>query len=177
MSLVALLMKAGGLVEQGASAVRIRQQGGENSEPVLLPIRDMNIPFVNVALVGGEMVEVRQIDSAIFTVLGLVNSPGIFPCSPDIEDYTLFQALGFAGGVNLVANPKYATIYRRDGAGKIVSVVFKFNQRKLSRGANIKIRPGDMINVEPTLRTDVRLALANAFRVVVGATYNLNPDD
>jgi protein involved in polysaccharide export with SLBB domain len=174
MSLVALLMKADGFSKQGASAIRIFQQGGKESEPVLLPVKDMNIPFIDVALVGGETVEVREIDSNIFTVIGLVNRPGVFPCSPDIEDYTLFQAIGFAGGTNAAANPKYVTIYRRDGAGKIVSAVFKFERSKLSRGASLKIRPGDMINVEPTLRTDVRLALASALRVGFGVSYSLN---
>ena len=174
MSLVALLMKAGGFSVKGASAIRIFQQGGKESEPVLLPVKDMNIPFIDVALVGGETVEVREIDSNIFTVIGLVNRPGVFPCSPDIEDYTLFQAIGFAGGTNAAANPKWVTIYRRDGAGKIVSAVFKFERSKLSRGASLRIRPGDMINVEPTFRTDVRLAIANALRVGFGVSYSLN---
>ncbi|MBT3202054.1 MAG: hypothetical protein HN350_19300 [Phycisphaerales bacterium] len=174
MSLVALLMKAGGFAKQGASAIRIRRQGGDNGDPILLPVKDMNIPFTDVALVGGETVEVRQIDRAIFTVTGLVKSAGAFPCSPDI-DYTLFQAIGYAGGIDAVANPKYATIYRRDASGEIVSAVFKFTDKKLTRGAGIKIRPGDMIVIEPTLRTDTRLALSNVFRVVMGATYNLNP--
>ena len=174
LSMVALLMKAGGFAKQGASAIRIRRQGGKQSDPVLLPVKDMNIPFADVALVGGETVEVRQIDRAIFTVTGLVNAPGAFPCSPDI-DYTLFQAIGYAGGINAVASPKYATIYRRDAGGEIVSAVFKFVDKKLTRGAGIKIRPGDMIVLEPTLRTDTRQALANVFRVVLGATYNFNP--
>ena len=174
MSLVALLMKAGGFATQGASAVHIRRQGGANSDPVLLPVKDMNIPFEDVALVGGETVEVRQIDRAIFTVIGLVNSPGAFPYSPDIE-YTLFQAIGYAGGVDALAGPKYATIYRRDAAGKIVSAVFEFVGEKLTRGASIKIRPGDMIVIESTLQTDIRQALASVFRVTVGATYNINP--
>jgi len=174
MSLVALLMKAGGFANQGASAIRIRRQGGENSDPVLLPVKDMNIPFTDVALVGGETVEVRQIDRAIFTVTGLVRAPGAFPCSPDI-DYTLLQAISYAGGIDTVAGPKYATIYRRDGGGEIVSAVFKFVDKKLAQGANLKIRPGDMIIIEPTMRTDMRQALSSVFRVVMGATYNLNP--
>jgi protein involved in polysaccharide export with SLBB domain len=174
MSLVALLMKAGGFAKQGASAIRIRRQGGDNGDPVILPVKDMNIPFEDVALVGGETVEVRQIDREIFTIVGLVNKPGAFPCSPDI-DYTLFQAIGYAGGVNDLANPKYATIYRRDAAGQVVSAVFKFVDKKLTRGASIRIRPGDMIVIEPTMRTDVRQVFGNVFRVVVGATYNLNP--
>ena len=174
MSLVALLMKAGGFATQGASAIRIRRQGGDNGDPVILPVKDMNIPFEDVALVGGETVEVRQIDREIFTVTGLVNQPGAFPCSPDME-YTLFQAIGYAGGINAVADPKYATIYRRDAGGAIVSAVFKFVDKELTRGASIKIRPGDMIVIEPTLRTDMRLVLSSVFRVMVGATYNLNP--
>lgn len=174
MSLVALLMKAGGFATQGASAIRIRRQGGDNSDPVILPVKDMNIPFEDVALVGGETVEVRQIDRDIFTVTGLVHSPGAFPCSPDI-DYTLLQAISYAGGVDAVAGPKYATIYRRDAGGEIVSAVFKFVDKKLAQGAKLKICPGDMIVIEPTIRTDVRQALASVFRVVVGATYNLNP--
>ncbi len=168
MSLVALLMNAGGFASEGASIIRIRRPGKPDADPVLLPVKDMNIPFQDMGLTGGETVEVQQMAPRIFTVIGLVNKPGAFTYPANVE-YTLLEAMGFAGGVDGVADPRYASVYRRGADGKIVSVVFQFNDKKLTRGARMRIRPGDVVSVEQTGRTKTRQMLASVFRVVFGA--------
>jgi hypothetical protein len=160
-------MKAGGFAKEGASVIRIRKLGEQETEPVILPVKEMNIPFADVALAGGENVEVRQIDPEVLTVIGLVNKPGAFPYPPNME-YTLLQGIGLAGGVDEVASPQHATVYRRGADGNVVSAVFKFSDRNLTGGAGQKVRPGDVISVDQTPLTKARKTLAQVFRVVIG---------
>ena len=51
LTLVALIMQAGGIVEEGAGLIRIHRPGAaEKGEPLALPVKDRNIPFADVAL-------------------------------------------------------------------------------------------------------------------------------
>ena len=168
LSIAALLMKAGGFAKEGASVIRIRKLGEQETEPVILPVKEMNIPFADVALSGGENVEVQQIDLQVLTVIGLVNKPGAFPYPPNVE-YSLLQGIGLAGGVDQVAGPQHATVYRRGADGDVVSAVFRFSDKKLTGGAALKVRPGDVISVDETPLTQARKTLAQVFRVVIGA--------
>ncbi len=179
MSLVALLMKAGGIVEDGASAIRVNGTGeGGKVRKLVLPVKGLSIPFADVALQGGETVEVERLDPQLFTVTGLVNKPGAFPYPPGAS-YSLLQALAFAGGIDDTADPRYAKIYRQDAEGKILAAVFPISSKHLTQAPGIAIKPGDVVAVEHTPRTRTRRALAGVFRIgtgaYLGATYNLNP--
>ena len=179
MSLVALLMKAGGIVEDGASTIRIARSGRAGPEsPLALPVKGLNIPFADVALEGGESVEVERLNPQVFTVMGLVNKPGAFPYPPELR-YNLMEALGFAGGINDTADPRYVKVYRRGAGGEVVAVVLKITGKALAKSSSIVIRPGDVVAVEHTLRTRTRSVLAQVFRFNTGisATYYLNGRD
>jgi hypothetical protein len=64
------------------------------------------------------------------------------------------HALAFAGGVDLTAEPRYATIYRpkTDGTNAIMTVRFA-EDATLTEASNILIKPGDIVDVMHTPRT------------------------
>jgi len=170
MSLVSALMKAGGILPEGAGAVCIRTPtGGEGGEPLLLPVSGLDISFADVALKGGETIEVRSLDSQTFAVVGLVKKAGVFPYPPGVE-YSLAHALASAGGVNAFADPKYAKICRQDETGQVIAVPFPISHGSLSESVNVQIRPGDVIAVEQTAGTDTRMVLMQLLRFSAGAS-------
>ncbi len=177
MSLVALLMKAGGIAKDGAAIIRIRLPGGPGkAKELVLPVKGTSIPFADVALEGGEFVEVERLDLQVFAVMGLVNKANTFPYQPGAR-YNLMQAIAFAGGINNTADPKYVKIYRQDAEGQVVAATFKISGEHLPQAARVRIKPGDIIAVQHTARTRTRMMLAGVFRtgIYAGASYNLNP--
>ncbi|MCJ7728567.1 MAG: hypothetical protein MUO27_01615, partial [Sedimentisphaerales bacterium] len=87
--------------------------------------------------------------------------------------YNLMQAIGFAGGLDLEADPRYATIYRLKGDGTILSAPFELvgtkNGARLTDALNVPIKPGDIVSVDQTPRTRTNLFLQRVFNVNVGA--------
>ncbi|NQT03862.1 MAG: polysaccharide biosynthesis/export family protein, partial [Planctomycetes bacterium] len=142
-----------------------------NSKLIVLPVKELNIPFADVALHDGDVVEVEKLDPEVFTVLGPVMHPGVFPYPPDVQ-YNLTQALAFAGGPDLTLDPRYVTVYRQDASGEIVSATFGFDKKSLAKASNIKIKPGDVISVEMTLDMRAKMILKEMFYIRVG--YDLD---
>ena len=207
MSLVSLIMAAGGIIDDGAGLIRITHndrpdpaawqeaQANEDTKNLLdiidgdsiaqatgmtdsassvnymetvLPIKGLNIPFADLALKNGDNVEVERLERPLFTVMGLVRDPGNFPYPPETE-YNLIQALGFAGGFNQAAEPRYATVYRQKADRSIVSATFNIvNGSSLTGASNILIKPGDIVAVEHTQRTRTKIFLERAFRINFG---------
>lgn len=140
----------------------------KKTEPIVLPVKGLNIPFADVALQDGDSVIVERFEQPLFTVIGLVNKPGNFPYSPDVK-YNLMQAVGFAGGLNQTAEPRYATVYRLKPDNKVVRAVFKIvDSSKLTDALSTLIKPGDIIAVEHTPRTRTKLFLDSVFRINFG---------
>ena len=147
------------------------------SDSLILPIKGLNIPFADIELQDGDSVIVERLQPPLFTVMGLVNSPGNFPYSPDVQ-YTLMQAMGFAGGLNQITEPRYATIYRLKRNGTCVSATFPIKgNSKLADASNTLIKPGDIIAVEHTPRTRTALFLDRTFRISIGTFWRLNDSD
>lgn len=156
---------------------RITDTGGAKSESIILPVKGLNIPFTDVALQDGDSVVVERLQPPLFTVIELVNRPGNFPYPPDVQ-YTLMQAIGFAGGLNPVAEPRYATIYRLKQDGTCVSATFPLNGKsKLANASNTMIKPGDIIAVEQTPRTRTAIFFDRTFRITIGTYWRLNDDE
>ncbi|UCG54136.1 MAG: SLBB domain-containing protein, partial [Dehalococcoidia bacterium] len=215
MSIVSLIMEAGGIVDEGASSIRIIRSkkttadnkpvdeqrieqlaesiGSDSQEenlmdnrikrllktissdhtinntgvvnttgktekgkPLVIPVTDLDFPFANVSLEDGDIVKVERLEKPVFTVIGLVNQPGNYPYPSDVQ-YNLIQAVGFAGGFNQAAEPRYATVYRMKADGTITSVTFNVvdasDSSKLTNASNVLIKPGDIVAVEHTPRT------------------------
>ena len=174
MSLVSLLMEAGGIVDTGAAYIQIRKADGSQTEPkdVILPVEGLNIPFADIALEEKDIVEVHRIQEQVFTVIGLVNKQGTFPYPSQLH-YNLPEALAIAGGVNVTADPRYIRIYRPEQNGKVVDAVFDIQPGKaFSKLMNVEIKSGDVIAVEQTPRTKSNLVMADILqlRASVGIT-------
>ncbi|MBN1764080.1 MAG: SLBB domain-containing protein [Sedimentisphaerales bacterium] len=178
MTLVDVLMKAEGIPPEGAASIRIHRTenaGGLITNPVVLPVKGLNIPFVNIALKDGDTVEVERLDPQVFTVIGLVKRNGVFPYPPGTT-YNLLEALAFAGGVDEFADPPYARIYRQRQDGKIISASVRLRGVTKYDAARLIIKPGDVVAVEHTFSTYTRLMFAKVFRLNFGvnAFYNSN---
>ena len=178
LSLVALLMKAGGIEQDGASVIRIRRGGTSDSvtEPVVLPIKGLKTPFADVPLKAGDVVEVEEYVPRELLVMGLVNKPGVYPYPPQTS-YNLMQALAVGGGVDTHANPQYAKIYRQTEDGKVVAAAFKLDSAAFAEASNILLKPGDVVAVEHTAATLTRQFFTDLVRFGFGvsAGYSLNP--
>jgi protein involved in polysaccharide export with SLBB domain len=151
------------------------QQG--NSKTIVLPVKGLNIPFADIILQDGDSIIVEQLEMPLFSVLGLVNKPGNFQY-PTNARYSLMQAIGFAGGLDRISEPRYATIYRLKPDGTITHAIFQVekvkDRTKLIAAMNVHIKPGDIIEVEQTPRTRTNTFLDRVIRVNLGTYYNLN---
>ena len=151
--------------------------GVRKSESIVLPVKGFNIPFADVVLQDGDSVIVERFQPPLFTVIELVNRPGNFPYPPDVQ-YTLMQAIGFAGGLNPVVEPRYATIYRLKRDGTCISATFPLKGKsKLADASNTLIKPGDIIAVEHTPRTRTVQFFDRTFRISIGTYWRLNDDE
>ncbi len=140
-------------------------------EPIILPVKGLNIPFADVSLMDGDLIEVKRLNPAVFTVIGLAKAPGAFPYPPDVE-YNLMQAIGFAGGVDLMVNPKFVTVYRQDAKGNVVSATFRIDKGFMAKMYDVKIKPGDVISVDVTARTRINMLLNQMLRINFGLYVN-----
>ena len=160
---------------------KVEEQEAENgyceSESIILPVKGYNIPFADVVLKDGDNVIVERLAQPLFSVVGLVTKPGNFPYPPNVQ-YNLMQAIAFAGGLDPIAEPRYATIYRLKPDGSIIHVTFKIikvgNSSQLTDALNTPIKPGDIISVEHTPRTRTNVFLDRIFRINLGTYYSLN---
>jgi protein involved in polysaccharide export with SLBB domain len=108
-----------------------------------------------------------------FTVTGLVKKTGVFPYPTSVK-YSLVDALSFSEGVDLVADPHYVKIFRRNDEGKVVAATFRIDNDLFSAASNVIIRPGDVISVQNTPRTKVNRFLADILRINFGAYVSPN---
>ena len=141
------------------------------TDTIVLPVKGLNIPFADVPLMEGDLIEVKKLNPAVFTVIGLAKAPGAFPYLPDAE-YNLMQAIGFAGGIDILADPRFVTIYRQDASGEIVSAVFRIDKDFMAKSCNVKIKPGDVISIDITPRTRRNVILNQMLRINFGVFVN-----
>jgi protein involved in polysaccharide export with SLBB domain len=171
LSLFGALSEAGGIIKAsnqtvGARWIRIRRPGEELGKSMVLPVKGLNVPFADVRLVGGETIEVERWDPDLFTVVGLVMKPGAFEYAPG-QKINLMQALAVAGGVDRIADPPYATVFRKDANGDIASATLAISGRDAAASAGLEVRPGDIISVDHTAGSWTRSLVAAVLRVQV----------
>ncbi len=171
MSLYGALTEAGGILrasnlEVGARTIRIRRPGEDRPTALALPVVGLNVPYADVALRGGETIEVERWEPELFTVVGLVAKPGAYEYPPG-GSYNLMQALAVAGGVDRIADPPYATVFRKAEDGEIVAATFGISGRPADRASQLEIRPGDVISVDHTTGSWTRSLIAAVLRLQV----------
>jgi len=143
---------------------------------LLLPVKGANVPFSDVALQDGATIEVQPFDPEVFTVMGLVKRPGVFPY-PSSAKYNLLQAISFAGGVEEIADPRYVRVYRQDRSGQIVDAAFELKGSMPVSASMMLLKPGDVIAVEQTPRTHFNTIISSMIGIRFGAGYYPNLGD
>jgi len=168
MSLFFALMKAGGIAEEGASAIHVVHRSGQKgSKTTSVPVVGMTTPAEDVELSDGDTIMVDARAPQVVTVVGLVKTPGLLACSAK-DRYTVMDALAFAGGINKIADPQFVKVYRQDDTGKVVSVVLRLDDPSAMGSSDIYLKPGDVVAVEQTSGTRTRLLLSTLVRVGLG---------
>lgn len=170
-SVMAALSAAGGIKsERGARQIRVigRDASGQTVTQTLDVMLEA-IPLADIALTGGETIVVEPPGERQFSVIGLVKKNGNFEY-PAPRRYNLLQALATAGGVDEIAAPRYATIYRRRADGSVCAATFRIDGLNLTDGSNITIKDGDVIAVEHTAGSYMR----QFFSQVLGFRANLS---
>lgn len=146
-----------------------------NTRTLVLPVKGMDIPFADVPLNEGDSVVVERLEPPLFSVIGLVNAPGNFPYPSGVR-YNLMQAIAFAGGLNMAAEPRYATVYRRKPDGTVLNVTYRVGGGPEAMSAlNVLMKPGDIVAIEHTPRTRTKVFLDNLFGFNVGAYVPIVP--
>jgi protein involved in polysaccharide export with SLBB domain len=159
---------------QGVNDVQIAKPAPSAApviDSIILPVKGLNIPFADVPLLDGDLIEVKRLNPVVFTVIGLAKSPGAFPYPPEVE-YNLMQAIGFAGGLDYMADPRFVTVYRQNAKGDIVSATFRVDKKFMASSCNVKIKPGDVISVDMTSRTRRNIVMNQIFRINMGLYAN-----
>ena len=122
-----------------------------------------------------EVKKYQRESERIFAVVGLVNKSGIFAYPSDVH-YNLMEAIAFAGGLDMVADPHYLKIYRQDSSGEALCATFRIDGSHLSDAYLVNIQPGDLIYVDHTLQTRVNKFISEVFHISVGADSRLTYD-
>lgn len=166
-----------GVGEAFDSAPLAAGPSADSETTVILPVKGMNIPFADVALKEGDSVVVERLTLQTISVLGLVTDPGSFPYPPGVA-YNLGEALALAGGLDLVAQPRYVSVYRPKADGTVTSATFQFAKRRrqeqLTEALTVAVKPGDIISVEHTPRTRANVFFDRIVRISLG--MYLDPD-
>ena len=166
-------LKTFGLEESPEIGKRAESGKLKKLEPIVLPVKGLNIPFADVALRDGDSVIVERFREPLITVVGLVNRAGNFPYPPDVK-YNLMHALGFAGGLLLSAEPRYATVYRLRADGTTVSAAFNIvgvaKNADPTDALSVRLKPYDVVAVQHTPRTRAKVFWDRVFRMYI-TTY------
>ena len=117
---------------------------GEATQLVAARLKDGYLVMPQVSIT------VRDYAKKIFTVLGEVQKPGAYDM-PGLDEISLLQAIGMAGGYTKVADPGNVTVKRIQNHKESIQ---KFNAKKMAQGkdhALFMIKPGDVISVGESL--------------------------
>jgi len=121
----------------------------------------------NRPMVVCEVTKYQRENERVFAVVGLVNKSAVFPYPPDVR-YNLMEALAFAGGLDMVADPRYVKIYRQGVSGQTVFATFGVGSKALADAYGVPIKPGDLVYVDHTMQTRLNKFLADVIHVTVG---------
>jgi polysaccharide export outer membrane protein len=146
------------------------QAAGKTLAEIEATVVDVYYPkyVVNRPMIVCEVKKYQRESERVFAVIGLVNNSGVFPYPADVR-YNLMEALAFAGGLDMVADPRYLKIYRQDTTGEILCATLKVESNNIDEAYGVMIQPGDFIYVDHTVHTRFNKFMSEAFHITVGA--------
>jgi len=90
-------------------------------------------------------ISIRNIDTLIVSVLGMVESPDNYPV---VDQTSIFRILSTAGGTLEDANLKKVKLYRHTGPEDYVTLdLFEYLESGQMNSAELLVRPGDIVYV------------------------------
>ncbi len=167
MTLVGAISRAGGLTPDGAAEIRIRRSAENSREDIMRAFCHDGKSIPTLMLRGGDIVDVDPAEMRRVTVLGLVRRPGVFSWRVD-QMYNVMHALADAGGVDPIAAPEYVRISRILPDGRNLEAVVRMNDNDSSTLTSIALQTGDVVCVDQTPMTQVRLFLNNVLNIAAG---------
>jgi len=156
----------------GATAPAAEGAAEMGVEEYSLPVYAAPKPFKDVPLFDGDSVHVEGKPQPQFLVTGLVMKAGNYPL-PFGRELDLYEALGYAGGIDPGWAPPYVRIQRRLAEGGYVCAEFDVREPEVC--SKVRIQDGDVLWVPYSFWTRVRAFANNVFNFGVGAYYQLNP--
>ncbi len=79
------------------------------------------------------------------------------------------QAIAMAGGVDPIADPPYATVFRKDlETGEIIPATFPIKGNGLVASSALEIKPGDVIYIGHSAGSWTRAFAAEIFQINIG---------
>jgi polysaccharide export outer membrane protein len=153
------------------------QAAGKTLAQIEASVVDIYYPeyVVNRPMVVCEINKYQRESERVFAVIGLVHNSGIFPYPADVQ-YNLMEALAFAGGLDMVADPRYLKIYRQDNSGQVLCATLGVDSDSLNKAYKFTIQPGDLIYIDHTFRTRANKFFSDVFHITVGANTGYTYD-
>lgn len=181
--LLSALVAAQGLTEKAGTIVEIRQPGlpGHDQAPGSLPPGTRRIDL-REATASGARGDYRLGDGAVVMVMkkpprtvyvrGLVKKPDEYPM-PEDRDLRLLEALTIAGDRTIQIADKVKIIRKLPNLSQPVTIAASIRDAKSAPASNIRLAPGDVIEVEETPTTFVVQTLKDFVRFGVSGAVPL----
>jgi polysaccharide export outer membrane protein len=123
-----------------------------------LTVQDTPLDPAKLLLHNGDVVSVEQRKRRPFYVAGSVTKPGEFPIPTDREIRVL-EAIGLAGGVNMLSEPTHALVIRRPTDMKPVVIRVDLSRAARHPDDNLRLMEGDVVSVVEDAASHTRRAI------------------
>jgi polysaccharide export outer membrane protein len=181
-SLLAALVAAGGLTDDGGPEVEIRRSplvsptSPPGSTPANLPVHvNLAKPEANChyPLSDGDVVVVGRRAPKPIYVIGLIQKPGEYRL-PTNQNLHLLDALALAGDRTTQLADKIIVIRHVSGREQPVLIEVSIREAKHNGDANLRLAAGDIVSIEETPLTLLARAFGDTVRFSLGVGGNYN---
>jgi polysaccharide export outer membrane protein len=149
-TVIEILAMSGGVTEKAGSQIHIYRVGPKERENHIIDlsvlansiglVSAMNANTINMPVQPGDVINVPE--AGMFFVDGAVKKPGSYLLG---RRYSLTQALATAGGIDRELNSDEISIFRRNGPGKVETLVFDLDAVLAGKAADPELQPDDVI--------------------------------
>jgi polysaccharide export outer membrane protein len=149
-TVIEILAMAGGVTEKAGSQIHIYRVGPKERENHIIDlsvlanniglVSALNANTINMPVQPGDVINVPE--AGMFFVDGAVKKPGSYLLG---RRYSLTQALATAGGIDRELNSDEISIFRRNGPGKVETLVFDLDALLAGKATDPELQPDDVI--------------------------------
>ena len=149
-TVIEILAMAGGVTEKAGSQIHIYRVGPKERENHIIDlsvlansiglVSALNANTINMPVQPGDVINVPE--AGMFFVDGAVRKPGSYLLG---RRYSLTQALATAGGIDRELNSDEISIFRRNGPGKVETLVFDLDALLAGKATDPELQPDDVI--------------------------------